>query len=322
MSLINSIIPGLYGGVSQQTPELRHKTQVTEMINVYPTIIGGVQKRPPTTTLYNDNTFPTDSFIYAYDRGAGNEKYIICINGSSQYRIFDVITKTWISSWTTHTYLSLPTGSTASSSFTLSTVGDTTFIVNKTKLCSMSTTVDFNGDSDWDSTFYYWVKRTNGDTSATNSGLRYKYYIYKNGISMANTDTTTTTENPLGETVTTITATDGIIGHDSTVLAYELATKIGGTNKGSVVKKVASPGDKWKGSDSWGNQASASWQGAIRKLQDLPSDFGYEGAVIEIKGDDNSNFDNYYVKYEIVYLRKHLNQVLSMILMQQLCLIN
>jgi len=47
MSLINSIIPGLYGGVSQQTPELRHKTQVTEMINVYPTIIGGVQKRPP-----------------------------------------------------------------------------------------------------------------------------------------------------------------------------------------------------------------------------------------------------------------------------------
>ena len=297
MSLINTTIPGLYGGVSQQTPELRHKTQVTEMINVYPTIIGGVQKRPPSTTAYNDNTFPQDSFIYAYDRGAGNEQYIICINGSSQYRIFDIITNTWITSWTTHSYLALPVGSTARNSFALSTVGDTTFIVNKTKTCSMGTTVDYNGDSDWDTTFYYWVKRTNGDTSDANAGLRYKYYIYKNGISMANTATTSTTSNEFGDTVTTISSTDGIIGHDSTALAYALANAIGGTNKGSVIKKIASGTDKWSGSDSWGNQASSSWQGTIKKLQDLPNDFGFEGAVIEISGDENTNFDNYYVKF-------------------------
>lgn len=291
MSLINTTIPGLYGGVSQQTPELRHKTQVTEMINVYPTIIGGVQKRPPSTTAYNDNTFPQDSFIYAYDRGAGNEQYIICINGSSQYRIFDIITNTWITSWTTHSYLAIPVGNTARNSFALSTVGDTTFIVNKTKTCSMGTTVDYNGDSDWDTTFYYWVKRTNGDTSDSNKGLRYRYYIYKNGVSMANTASTS------GEPAVT-TYTDGIVGHDSVVIATELSNAIGGEHKGSVVKKVATGTDIWSGSDSWGNQASSSWQGTIKKLQDLPNDFGFEGAVVEISGDENTNFDNYYVKYE------------------------
>ena len=108
MALVNQVLPGLYGGVSQQTPGLRHDTQVEEMINCYPTVIGGVTKRPPSTIAYNDDTFPTDSFIYSYDRGAGNEKYIICINSNSQYRIFDLVTNQWITPWTTESYLALP----------------------------------------------------------------------------------------------------------------------------------------------------------------------------------------------------------------------
>lgn len=275
MALVNQTIPGFYGGVSQQSESLRLDTQVTEMINCSTTIIGGTSKRPPTSLLYNDNAFPEDAFIYAYDRGDGNEQYIICINSSSQFRIFDVVKSLWVNNWTTNSYLAIPSGYIARTSFALSTVGDTTFVANKTKVPTMSSTIDYNGDQYWENNFYYWVKRTNGDTSSANSGLRYTYYIYKNGVQQAST-----------------------VNHNSTSAATTLATAIGGSAVGSVVKKVASGADKWSGADSWGNQASSSWQGKIRKIQDLPNDFGFPGAVIEITGDENTNFDNYYVKYE------------------------
>lgn len=294
--LVNQTLPGLYGGVSQQTPALRHDTQVTEMVNCYPTVIGGVSKRPPTTNNYNDNNFPTDAFIYAYDRGAGNEQYIIAINSNSQYRFFDIINNNWINNWTTHSYLALPTGSLAKDNFSLSTVGDTTFVVNKTKIPTMSTTVDYNGDSDWADTFYYWVKRTNGD-AGDNASLRYTYYIYKNGvIQNAVQSGTGTEEDPY-------VLTEGTTNHDSANAASALAGSIGGEAIGSVVKKVRATGDVYSGADSWGNQASESWTGKIKKLQDLPTDFGFENAVIEVTGDEDSAFDNYYVKYvDGVYL--------------------
>ena len=160
MGLVNQTLPGLYGGVSQQATELRHDTQVTEMVNCYPTIIGGVSKRPPTSVAYNDNTFPENSFVYAYDRGAGNEQYVICINDDSQYRIFDLIENSWITSWTTETYLAIPEGTEAKDMFSMSTVGDTTFVVNKSIDCAMDTTIDYNDDADWDTNFYYWVNRS------------------------------------------------------------------------------------------------------------------------------------------------------------------
>jgi len=273
MALVNQTIAGLYGGVSQQTPELRHNTQVSEMVNVYPTIIGGVQKRPPAQLVYNDSTFPTDSFIYAYDRGAGSEQYIICIDSIGRYRFFDIVTSSWINSWTSHPYLTLPTGATAKESFSMSTVGDTTFVVNRTKVCEMSATIDNNDNPDFENTFFYWVKRTNGDAT-DNSSLRYTYYIYDDGTQVGT-----------------------VVSHDSTAAASNLASDIGGTAQGSVVKKVITDGSTYSGADSWGNQASSSWQGKIKRLQDLPTDLGFENTVVEISGDEDSSFDNYYVKY-------------------------
>lgn len=277
MALVNQTLPGLYGGVSQQSPELRHDTQVTEMINCYPTIIGGVQKRPPSTIAYNDNTFPENSFVYAYDRGAGNEQYVICINSSSQYRIFDLIENTWITSWTTETYLAIPANTEAKDMFSMSTVGDTTFVVNKSIDCAMDPTIDYNGDANWDTNFYYWVKRTNGDNDTSDTGndsLRYTYRIYNSGGSEVG----------------------NVVQADSTLAASDLASDIGGTAKGSVVRRGDSAG--YYGADSWGNQASESWVGSIKRLQDLPNELGFEGSVHQITGDENTNFDNYYVKYD------------------------
>jgi len=276
MALVNQTIPGLYNGVSQQPDELRLDTQVTEMINCYPTLVQGVQKRNPVESLVEDTSLTNDAFIHTYDRGAGDEQYIIAVKAGS-YKVYDETGAT-VTDWTTNSYLNLPSGSIPRDSFAMVTVGDTTFVVNKTVTCAMDPTVDYNDDQYWDRNFYYWVKRTTeirfGENN--NSSKGYTYYIYNNNSQQ-----------------TSQTNVDGV------AVASSLASAIGGSSRGSVVKKTAANGtDIWSGADSWGNQASESWQGTAGKLADLPSDLGYQNAVIEIAGDDKSAFDNFFVKFK------------------------
>lgn len=149
MGLVNQTIPGLYNGVSQQPDELRLDTQVSEMINCYPSIVEGVQKRPPaspvaTDAADNNNISMTDDvFIHAYDRGEGIEKYIIVIQndaGKGYWRTYDATTGSPVGAmdWEEHDYLVVPADATVAASFALVTVGDTTYVVNKTKEVEMA----------------------------------------------------------------------------------------------------------------------------------------------------------------------------------------
>lgn len=279
MALVNQTIPGLYNGVSQQPDELRLDTQVTEMINCYPSLVQGLQKRNPIVDHATDNSVDENAFIHVYDRGAGDEQYIIVIQNDAldvgQFKVYDEV-GTVVENWTTQTYFTTPAGTSPRDNFSAVTVGDTTFIVNKSTEVAMDGVLDHNDDQYWYQNFYYWVKRTTeiryGADNASSKG--YTYYIYDAGG--------TTVGNEMG--------TDG------TTVASGLATDIGGTSQGSVVKKVVASGT-YSGSDSWGDQASEAWQGTVSKLQDLPSDLGFPNAVIEIAGDEKTNFDNYYVKY-------------------------
>lgn len=456
MSLVNQALPGFYGGVSQQVPELRHDTQVTEMINCLPTVVGGVTKRPPTELLQTDPNFPTDAFIYTYSRGSGNEKYMVCVKNDFEnivdgkapgyFRIYDIVKGVWVNaSWSAHMYLAIPEGKATKECFAMSTVGDTTFVVNKTVspeiagtegneeeyykfqikpsyilepteyyreypgcegICGYTSKVKYDGtitvtitatidgsnvvktyttprltmdttsrssfivstksivsgrdvspyvlstlkqfrytdDEDetnniyvendtiysqrnitsvdvnvtysptdltstlydqfgnpiwgavgngfygklsgssttishtttnWEDDFFYWVKHTDGANSGDYTAMRHTYRIYKDGVEQASD-----------------------VNADSTLAATALASSIGGVAAGSVVKKVVTDGSRWTGADSWGNQASESWQGKIKSLNDLPSELGFDDTVIEIEGDDKNSFDSFYVRYE------------------------
>ena len=272
MGLVNQTIPGLYNGVSQQPDELRLDTQVTEMVNCYPTLVQGVQKRNPVVHHATD-AVDTDAFIHVYDRGAGDEQYIIVVE-DGRYKVYDELGAEQ-QTWVTSTYLNIVGSVSPRDAFSAVTVGDTTFIVNKTKTVAMNPATDDNGDPDWASTFYYWVKRTTEIRYGTdnNTSKGYTYYIYNSGGSTVGNE----------------------MGTDGTIIASGLASDIGGTSQGSVIKKTSATG--YTGSDSWGDQASEAWVGTIKKLQDLPGDLGYTGAVFEISGDEKTNFDNYYVKY-------------------------
>ena len=288
MGLVNQTLPGLYNGVSQQPDELRLDTQVSEMINCYPSLVEGTQKRLPAALIHIDTEdtesidMGDDVFIHTYDRGAGNERYILVVK-DGYWRSYDADTGLPVQTmdWQSDAYLALPAGAKASESFSMVTVGDTTYIVNKTKTTAMSTTTDDNGDPSWDKNFYYWVKRTTEIRYGVDAGSTkgYTYYIYDAAGTLVGNE----------------------MGSDSVTLAGGLATDIGGTSKGSVVKRTSSGTDVYTGSDSWGSQASESWQGTVKKMQDLPNDLGYLGAVIEVSGDDKNAFDNFYVKFDGTY---------------------
>jgi hypothetical protein len=158
MGLVNQTLPGLYNGVSQQPDELRLDTQVSEMINCHPSLVQGLHKRNPSVALATDNTVTSDAFIHVYDRGAGDEQYIINVK-DGYYKVYDEA-GTQAQDWVANSYLSVPAGTAPRDAFSAVTVGDTTFIVNKTNTVAMDAATDDNGDASWDQNFYYWIKRT------------------------------------------------------------------------------------------------------------------------------------------------------------------
>ena len=278
MSLINHTIPGLFNGVSQQPVELRLDTQCEEQINCYGTIVGCLRKRPPTQLIATSSVVSPDSFIYSYSRGltgTSTEKYFILIE-NNKIRVFDTAGNPKTVNGSTSSYLSIPSGVSALTNFAATTIGDTTFIVNKSIKTTLSSSVG-TPYSGWDTTFYYWVKRTNPDTSYPANN--YTYYIYDNGTLKASYQ-----------------------GADAKVIASNLASQLNSagysaTSIGSVVKVTTTSGHVMVGDDSWGSQASYGWQGKVNKLQDLPQSLGFEDTVIHIIGDDKNAYTGFYVKY-------------------------
>lgn len=81
MARITGSIPNLFNGVSQQTPALRLPTQGTEQLNLYPSLVQGLVKRPP-MEIVNDDIKSTHLSKYGtahlIDRGSDLEERERC----------------------------------------------------------------------------------------------------------------------------------------------------------------------------------------------------------------------------------------------------
>jgi len=271
---VNQTLPSLVNGVSQQAPELRHDTTVDEMLNCRLSFTEGTRRRNPLVETAVDNTIADYPFIHTYERGDGTEAYIITITDGA-WKSYDMDGVLQDSG--TDSYLSIPAGTKASESFSAVTVGDTTFIVNKTKEVAESGSYT-HGTSNTDihrSHAYYWVKRTYISYGGENNGTKNTYSYTINGTTNSNKDT----EN----------------GAKSDLIASTLAGQIGASSSGSIIYKNTS--GTWNTSDSWGNQASEGWQGVLKKLQDLPNTMGsYSGlqTLVNVTGDEKNKFEGFW----------------------------
>lgn len=148
--LVSKTLSGLYNGVSQQAETLRLESQMAEQINFEGTIVKGLFKRPG--SLYVDliNAFSSDDVFMSSINRDRTEQYIYAID-TSGIRVWDVAGNeqtvkygqvnfddyTYVEDNTIKDYLT--TGVTAPGlEFSTMTVGDYTFIVNKTQTTAMT----------------------------------------------------------------------------------------------------------------------------------------------------------------------------------------
>jgi len=265
MSLVQKATDGLYKGVTRQEQSNRIDGQVEESTNMLHTVEKGVSRRNPTELIASLTGIPDDAFIYSYERGDSLEEYIIVMY-NNVIRVFDTsgVEKTVNNSIGT-SYLA---STTPNNEFQAMTVGDTTFILNKSITVTMEATITgtLTGHKAHN---LYWVKRTFDNGSGT--GYDYKFHTYsKNGTK-------------------------------STTVASEIASALGAnyTAYGSVVYANVATELTW--SDSYGNQASQGFHGTAKKITDLPSTLsGLENTVdivMEITGDPDNQYTKYWAKF-------------------------
>ena len=332
--LINTNLSNLIGGVTEQYQEGRFDSQVTEMVNCIPSITRGVLRRNPLQHIGIVESFPIDSFVYAYDRGTTDEQYIIVVDNTSTMYVYNANNGVELYT-TTNTYLNTG-GASPKTSFKALTIGDHTFIVNNTKTPVMDTSITSPTVGYADMAFY-WVKKTQSVIaqqyqSSTEVGSRSIGYIYDidiNGTKLSVEGFSDTRPNITAYAAGTtyaklavsrysgynyISLQDSNIGHQpntspdwwakesvntSNSLAKFFDMNTVGVSDKSFMYKTGGGITKWESSDSFGDQASlAVWQN-IKDSDELPANLpdDLDGFVVKVSGGTSAEFDDYYLQY-------------------------
>ena len=151
MSIISRSIPGLFGGVSQQFPAMRHPTQGDQQDNALSTVVAGLYKRPGSTHVaftpqywVNGDEFSGNAFIHAVDHGE-NERWGVILDGEG-VKVINMVTgaaeTVTISSGSSYLLADDPRNS-----FRCVTVADTTFVVNTNQVVQSSGVDPFTPDN-------------------------------------------------------------------------------------------------------------------------------------------------------------------------------
>lgn len=134
MALIHNNNLGIYAGVSRQALDLRPADACEEMINCFPSIPYGVQRRNPTQLISTAVLAEDNQFSHSYDRGLSgesSEQYLITIDKVNGLRVFDIDSATYRTVTYSGAALTYLENSNPEIGFSAITVKDTTFIANK-----------------------------------------------------------------------------------------------------------------------------------------------------------------------------------------------
>lgn len=169
--LISQQIPALYNGVSQQPPTIRLASQCEAQENAWGTVVDGLRKRPPTLHSRRITTADLSSaYLHQINRDSAERYLVVVTNGDLKVYDMDGNEKA-VSFPGGKGYLALPQGSTAEASFSLVTVADYTFVVNKTVAVQMG---EVGSDQTPQASYYYWLNRQQQD--GTGSGPQLLQY--------------------------------------------------------------------------------------------------------------------------------------------------
>lgn len=171
--LMTQQIPALYNGVSQQPPTIRLGSQCDVQVNAWATVVDGLRKRPPSIHSTRLTTSDLSSaYLHTINRDTSERYQVIVTDGD--IRVFDLAgNEKTVAFPDGKGYLDIPSGQTAEASFSLVTVADYTFVVNKTVTVLMD---DLGSDTSDQASYYWWLNRSQADpTGMTENAQQLQY---------------------------------------------------------------------------------------------------------------------------------------------------
>jgi hypothetical protein len=278
MALISSSIPNLVNGISQQPFTLRLASQAELQENGLSTTSQGLRKRPPTKHLKKilDGSLG-NAYIHTINRDE-NERYVVVIT-NGDLKVFDLagVEKT-VSFPSGKSYLNAAAPAT---SFKAVTVADYTFLVNKTVTITQS------------------ASRAASRNPEALVSVRVGNYGKEYSITLDGTKRATyTTPDGSNASHTANISTDFI----ATELYNDLVSWGGAgytfTRYGSVIHVQKTTDFTIRVEDGFNNGAALAIKDQVQKFQDLPANAGVDYFAVEVAGDKQTSFDNFWVRFD------------------------
>ena len=270
MAVISRAIPTLLRGISQSSDALKQPDHADIQDNADSNPVLGLTKRSgfQYVTALSSSTLG-NVHIQTINRDA-NERYVaVFSNGNVKVYELDGTEKT-VNKPDGTAYLNT---STPRSVMKTVTIADYTFVVNTSITAAMDSTLS----SGTGTKAIIFINQATADTT---------YSVTIDGV--------TVTDNTSGDsTLSTDTiAADLKTGLDSGLSGFTI------TRNGPVlyVRKNDNSNFSIDGSDTQGDTKMTIIKDSVQRFTDLPT-VSPNGYVVEIKGDDDTNFDNYYVKF-------------------------
>jgi len=290
MPLINTSVPNLIQGVSQQPDTLKFEGQCKEQENAFPSVADGLRKRPNTNLIkWEEEEAGDNPFIHAINRSE-TEKYLLVVTDTA-IKVYNVDgTSATINggSEVATSLISYLNPSTPRSDLKALTVGDTTWIINKQQTTAMDSPVSDPVDV---STALVFVKQAGYDKD-------YSVGVFGGTPKVSETNDTSTdaTDDP-DETEE--------LSADSSVIAASLQrqlTTIGSltaTVEGSTIKLVNTGSSDFeiKTADGFGDKGLGVVYKEVAAITDLPV-VAPQGFKVRVRGDLELSEDDYFVRFE------------------------
>ena len=270
MALVSAKIPNLIQGVSQQSSDLRLFSQGESQVNGFSGVVEGLRKRPPSDYVakISSSTSFDNAYMHTINRDV-SERYIVVITDEGiSVNDIDGTSRTVVAP----DGLSYLSSSDPRADFEAITVADYTFIVNKETTVAKSAVT--GATRPYEALYSVTQGVTQTQYSIVIDGTTYSY-------TTTGTASTYQAENIVNELVTAIGSPSGFTITDLGTTIY--------ISKATDFTITAH--------DGYGNQASQIIKGKTNAFSDLPV-YAKDDMVVEISGDAENAFDNYWVKYE------------------------
>ncbi len=270
MGIVSRSIPTLLRGVSQSSDSSKQSDHADIQDNADSNPVVGLVKRSGIQHVTNLSTSTLGNVhIQTINRDV-NERYVaIFSNGNVKVYELDGTEKT-VTKPDGTAYLNT---SNPRDTIKTVTIADFTFVVNTNQVTAMDSTLSAGNITQ----AIIFVKQVSNDTV---------YSVTVDGVTVTDD---TTNDSSLS---TSQVAADLQSGLNSGLSGFTIA------RSGSVIHIKKNDGSNFAidGTDTQGNTQLTIVKNSVQRFTDLPT-VSPNGMVVEVKGDESTNFDNYYVKF-------------------------